>query len=108
MNSALMVVESRSAANPSAESLRQHWGFRPQQHQQNRVPTSSNHLALGGIEGRTVNGGEIGWHWPEPLAPNAVIIAQGTEQGVHHAWKPAKYPDGFQCMYRYGIVSDLL
>ena len=56
-------------------------------------------LLVSGLRGRVSN---------EPLALNAVIIAQGTEQGVHHAWKPVKYPDGFQCMYRYGIVSDLL
>ena len=44
----------------------------------------------------------------EPLAPNAVIIAQGTEQRVLYAWKPARCLVGFLCMYRYSNVSDLL
>ena len=67
------------------------------------VTKSSNHYALGGIEGRKVNGGEVGWHWSEPLwvsgewlrgrvsneplAPNAVIIAQGTEEQAPEALK---------------------
>jgi len=51
-------------------------------------------LLVSGLRGRVSN---------EPLAPNAVIIAQGTEQKVLGTEKPAECPDGFQCMYRYGI-----
>ena len=31
------------------------------------VTKSSNHHALGGIEGRKVNGGKVGRHWSDPL-----------------------------------------
>jgi len=27
----------------------------------------SNGHTLDGVEGRQVNGGQVGWHWPEPL-----------------------------------------
>jgi hypothetical protein len=51
-------------------------------------------LLVSGLRGRVSN---------EPLALNAVIMAQGTEQGVLSAEKPAERPGGFHCMYRYGI-----
>jgi len=62
-------------------------------------PQGSGHPAVG----RQVNGGQVGRHWSEPLALNAVIIAQGAGKLSQGTRRVAECSDGFWSVYRYGI-----